>query len=159
MLPDTMFNDLMFPGNTCRSGRHAELWQLLISNRLCSRKCKKWIIGGLKASQLSVIEVLMLRDWEGLLSSLSGQIGWLTIQPFIHNPNEKATDETLSGERVYVCVIHGMRWRTDKDDNMTEMTSPFCLGFDVAWNQMMRLPLSPPHPIHFCLSCLSPYPR
>lgn len=146
MLPDTTFSDLMFPGNTRSSGRHAELWHALISDRFLFQEVKKWIIGSLKASQLSVIEVLKLRDWDGLSSSLSGQIGWLTIQPFIHNPNETATVDTLSGEWVCVCVIHGMRWRWRCDIDDQSSFFLFWLQCDMKPNDEITFESTSPNP-------------
>lgn len=75
----------------------------------------------------------MRRDLDELLSSLSGQIGWLTIQPFIHDPNEKGPLMTHrrkgGGGCVSVCASwyetkNRWRWGYDGDDQ-----SPFFFFF------------------------------
>lgn len=147
-----------------------ELWQALISDRFFlfqEVKKKKWIIGSSKASQLSLIEVLMRRDLDELLSSLSGQIGWLTIQPFIHDPNEKGPLMTHRRKGGGLCKrMCVMVW----DEEQMKMRIwrrwpiPFFFFFFLlflAWHETKKwwkLPSSPPHPIHSCLSCLFPHP-
>lgn len=122
-----------------------ELWQALISDRFFlfqEVKKKKWIIGSSKASQLSLIEVLMRRDLDELLSSLSGQIGWLTIQPFIHDPNEKGPLMTHRRKGGGLCKrMCVMVWDEEQMKMRIWRRWPipffffFVVIFGLAWNQ------------------------
>lgn len=93
------------------SNWHARPWQTLISDTSLLRDVKKWIIVWAQR-QFSPIEVLEVVEWEGLLSSLSGQIGWLTSQGFSQWPmrrpwimiwGEKMTEQI--NESNYCCFF------------------------------------------------------
>lgn len=94
---------------------------------------KKWITGSLKASQLSLIQVLKLRDWDGLLSIRSRQIGWLTIQPFIHQMRRPLMTHCQGS--VCMCASwyemkNRWRWRYISDD--------LCLFLASMWHETKR---------------------
>lgn len=99
-----MFNDLMFPGNTCSSGRHGAHWQILISDRFFGPGCKKvnhWKLKGVSTFFDRSPEAEGLR-WVIIHLEWTD---WLINHPAFHPPNEKATDDTLSRECVYVSVM------------------------------------------------------